>query len=175
MRAVFLDRDGVLNRAIVRDGLPYSPKTVDELSIYAEAAGALARLKEAGFLLIVVTNQPEVSRGTVSRAAVEAMNAAVAERLPVDDFFVCWHDDADACACRKPRPGLLLDAAARHGIDLGRSFLVGDRWRDLDAGAAAGCRTILIDHQYRDRQPRQEPHFRTDSLSAAADWILAHQ
>jgi D-glycero-D-manno-heptose 1,7-bisphosphate phosphatase len=93
--------------------------------------------------------------------------------LPIDDFLVCWHDDGDACACRKPKPGLLLEAAGRYGIDLGRSFLIGDRWRDIDAGAAAGCRTVLIDRKYGERQPEHAPDFRTDSLEAAVAWILS--
>lgn len=172
MRAVFLDRDGVLNEAIVRDGRPYSPATVDELKVVPDAAAALGRLKSAGFLLIVVTNQPEVARGTQSRAMVEAINAAVAAQLPLDGFFTCWHDDRDNCPCRKPKPGLLEEAARKLEIDLRRSFLVGDRWRDIDAGAAAGCRTVLIDHHYEERAPELEPDHRSTTLAEAADWIL---
>jgi D-glycero-D-manno-heptose 1,7-bisphosphate phosphatase len=173
VKAVFLDRDGVLNEPEVRDAKPYPPAGPDELKIYPEAARALARFKHAGYLLIVVTNQPDVARGTTPRRAVEAINAAVGAELPIDDFLVCWHDDADACACRKPKPGLLLEAAARYGIDLSRSFLIGDRWRDIDAGAAAGCRTVLIDRKYRERQPEHAPDFRADSLAEAAEWILS--
>ena len=172
LRAVFLDRDGVLNEAIVREGRPYSPATIDELKVVPDAAAALGRLKTAGFLLIVVTNQPEVARGTQSRDVVEAMNAAVAAELPLDGFFTCWHDDRDECSCRKPKPGLLEEAAGRLSIDLHRSFLVGDRWRDIDAGAAAGCRTVLIDHHYGERAPDHEPDHRSATLSEAADWIL---
>ncbi|MEO7145005.1 MAG: HAD-IIIA family hydrolase, partial [Bryobacteraceae bacterium] len=113
-KAVFLDRDGVLNRAVLRDGKPYPPASVDELEILPDAAEALGRLKQAGFLLLVVTNQPDVARGAQTRAAVEAMHAALARALPIDGFFVCYHDDADGCDCRKPRPGLLLQAAAAH-------------------------------------------------------------
>jgi D-glycero-D-manno-heptose 1,7-bisphosphate phosphatase len=172
VRAVFLDRDGVLNEAIVREGRPYSPATADQLKMVPDAAAALGRLKAAGFLLIVVTNQPEVARGTVSRAEVEAMNAAVARELPLDGFFTCWHDDPDGCPCRKPKPGLLEVAAASLGIDLGRSFLIGDRWRDIDAGAAAGCRTVLIEHHYQERRPDHAPDHRSATLTDAADWIL---
>jgi D-glycero-D-manno-heptose 1,7-bisphosphate phosphatase len=172
-RAVFLDRDGVLNESVVRDGKPYPPESVAELKIYPEAPAALARLKAAGFLLIVVTNQPDVARGAQSREAVEAINRAIAAQLPIDDFFVCWHDDPDGCDCRKPKPGLLLDAARRYGIDMHRSFLIGDRWRDIDAGAAAQCRTVLIDRHYRERAPQQAPDFRAESLTAAAEWIFS--
>ena len=172
MRAVFFDRDGTLNEAVVREGRPFPPESVDELRILPDAQAALARLKEAGFLILVVTNQPDVARGVQSRESVEAMHAVLAAQLPIDDFFVCWHDDADRCACRKPKPGLLREAAARHGIDLAASFLIGDRWRDIEAGAAAGCRTILIDRQYRERKPSVEPDFRALSLDEAASWIL---
>jgi D-glycero-D-manno-heptose 1,7-bisphosphate phosphatase len=173
VKAVFLDRDGVLNEPVVRDGKPYPPAGLDELKIYPDAAPALARCKEAGYLLIVVTNQPDVARGRVARRVVEAINTAIGAALPIDGFLVCWHDDADACACRKPKPGLLLEAARRHGIDLGRSFLIGDRWRDIEAGAAAGCRTVLIDRQYQERQPDRPPDFRTDSLAGAVQWVLS--
>ncbi len=171
-RAVFLDRDGVLNQANVRDGRPYPPAGVEELKLYPDAAASLGRLKAAGFLLIVVTNQPDVARGEQTREGVDAIHAAIGAALPIDDFRVCWHDDVDQCACRKPKPGLLLDAAAGRRIDLRRSYLIGDRWRDVDAGASAGCRTVLIDRGYREQAPRNPPDFRAASLTAAADWIL---
>ena len=172
MRAVFLDRDGVLNEAVIRDGVPYPPGGRQEFNLVPDAAAASARLKNAGFLLIVVTNQPDVARGVHTREEVEAVNSALAAQLPLDEILVCWHDDRDNCSCRKPKPGMLLEASARYGIDLPRSFLIGDRWRDMDAGAAVGCRTVLIDHQYRERPPQAEPDFRARSLTAAADWIL---
>ena len=172
VRAVFLDRDGVLNEVVVRDGLPHPPASLEDLRLAPDAAESLARLKAAGFLLIVVTNQPDVARGTQSRTIAEAMNRAIAAALPLDDFFTCWHDDADACACRKPKPGLLVEAAARHAIDLKGSFFIGDRWRDIDAGAAAGCRTVLIERHYRDRAPESTPTHRAASLTGAVDWVL---
>uniref|UniRef100_Q02BY5 D,D-heptose 1,7-bisphosphate phosphatase n=1 Tax=Solibacter usitatus (strain Ellin6076) TaxID=234267 RepID=Q02BY5_SOLUE len=172
-KAVFLDRDGVLNVPVVRDGRPYPPAGLDQLQIYPDAPGALACLKRAGYLLIVVTNQPDVARGTQSREAVNSMNAAVGAALPVDEFLVCWHDDGEDCDCRKPKPGLVMAAAERHQIDLARSFLVGDRWRDIDCGAAAGVRTVWIDRQYRERAPSSSPDHVADSLTSAASWILA--
>jgi len=170
-RAVFLDRDGVLTRALVRDGKPFAPATLAEMEIEPEAPAALARLKAAGFLLVVVTNQPDVARGTARREEVEAMHAVLRAALPLDACFVCYHDDADGCICRKPLPGLLIQAAAGHAIDLARSFLIGDRWRDIDAGAAAGCRAILIDRSYRERPPEHAPDAAVDTLTEAVDWI----
>lgn len=170
-RAVFLDRDGVLNEPVVRDGHPYPPHSLQQFKLYADAS-SVQRLKEAGFVLIVVTNQPDVARGTQLRETVEAMNTAVRGVVPIDDFFVCWHDDADDCTCRKPKPGLLFQAAEAWGIDLDNSFMVGDRWRDIDAGAAAGCATVLIDRNYRERSPQRPPDLYTRSLAAAVDWIL---
>lgn len=174
-KAVFLDRDGVLNRSIVRDGTPHPPGGLDELAIYPDAAGALRRLKEAGYLLIVVTNQPDIARGTETRAAVDEINAALGAALPIDEFVVCPHDNADNCACRKPKPGMVLEAAARHAVDLGRSFLIGDRWRDIDCGANAGVRTVFIDHGYGERAPEHSPDFVAGSVGEAADWILSGQ
>lgn len=171
-RAVFLDRDGVLNEAIIRDGRPYPPASLAELKLAPDAAEALNRLKMAGFLLIVVTNQPDVARRTQTREAVEAIHAALAAALPIDDFFTCWHDDGDGCDCRKPKPGLMLEAAGKYPIDLEWSFLVGDRWRDIDAGAAAGCQTALIMRNYSERLPESRPDCCVTSLSAAVDWIL---
>ena len=169
-RAVFLDRDGVLNHAILREGKPHPPHDLGELRIVDEAAPALLRLREAGYRLIVVTNQPDVARGTQTRAAVDAINETLGEQMPVEEFVVCDHD-GDACACRKPNPGMLLDAAKRHDLDLSRSFMIGDRWRDIAAGQRAGCTSLFIDHGYRERQP-DPPFVRVPSIGAAADWIL---
>ena len=172
-RAVFLDRDGVINQAIVRDGKPYPPSGVGEVKIVVGAAEALQDLKQAGFLLIVVTNQPDIARGTRSRAEVDGIHQALRETLPLDDFFVCPHDDSDRCDCRKPLPGLLVRAAKKYDIDMPRSFMVGDRWRDVDAGASAECATVWIDYGYREKRPAAEPSATVDSIRAAADWILS--
>jgi D-glycero-D-manno-heptose 1,7-bisphosphate phosphatase len=173
-RAVFLDRDGVLNRAVVRDGKPYPPPSLAELEIVEDAADSLARLKTLGFLLLVVTNQPDVARGTQTLGAIQAMHDVMRQTLPLDDFLICPHDDRDACLCRKPAPGLLLQAQQRYGIDLSRSFLVGDRWRDIDAGRAAGCRTVYLDRNYRERGPSNPPDARVGSLPDAVDWIVSN-
>ncbi|MFZ0760340.1 MAG: HAD-IIIA family hydrolase [Candidatus Sulfotelmatobacter sp.] len=170
--AVFLDRDGVLNRTVVRDGKPFSPSGVEELELLPEVVSSLADLKAHGFDLFVITNQPEVARGTQTREAVEAIHQELASSLPIGGIFVCYHDDADGCACRKPQPGLLLEAQRKHNIDLSRSFVVGDRWRDIDAGHAAGCKTVLIDYRYRERPPAQPAEATVRSLREAADWII---
>ena len=174
-RAVFLDRDGVINQAIIRDEKPYPPATIDELVIAPEARGSLDDLKRAGFILIVVTNQPDVARGLQTLEAVETIHTALRKALPLDDFFVCIHDDWAHCDCRKPQPGLLFKASREYDVDLSRSFMIGDRWRDVEAGANAGCATIWIDNGYRERQPSVEPSAMVKSLRAAADWILAQR
>ena len=120
----------------------------------------------------MVTNQPDIARGTQTRAVVDEINAAIGAALPVDEFVVCPHDNAANCTCRKPKPGMVLEAAARHGVDLTASFLIGDRWRDIDCGAAAGVRTVLIDRGYRERMPEHAPDFVAESLAGAAEWIL---
>jgi D-glycero-D-manno-heptose 1,7-bisphosphate phosphatase len=169
---VFLDRDGVLNRAVYGHGLLGSPRSLDDLEIPPDAAEALARLKAAGFRLICVTNQPEVPRGLLSRQTLDAINAAVRAALPLDDLLMCCHQDGDGCDCRKPMPGLIMEGARKHGVELGASFMVGDRWRDVEAGASAGCRTILIENSYDDRRPAVPPDATVASLAEAADWIL---
>lgn len=168
--AVFLDRDGTINAAVVRDGKPYPPASLDELVIVPGAHDALAALRAAGFRTIVVTNQPDVATGKQRREVVEAINDALRARLALDDVRVCYHVDRDGCDCRKPKPGLLLEAARDWQIDLGHSFMVGDRWRDVDAGRAAGCRTVLIESGYAER--RSEPDFSVSSLAEACTMIL---
>jgi D-sedoheptulose 7-phosphate isomerase len=170
--AVFLDRDGVINRPVVRDGKPFPPSGLEELELLPGVASSLLDLKAHGFDLFVITNQPDVARGTQTRETVESIHQVLASSLPIDSIFVCYHDDADHCACRKPKPGLLLEAQRKHNIDLARSFVVGDRWRDIDAGHAAGCKTVLIDYGYRERKPGQPPEATVRSLREAADWII---
>lgn len=169
--AVFLDRDGVLNQAVVRDGKPFPPSSVEEMRINPEAPSALGLLKQLGFRLFVVTNQPDVGRGTQTREAVEAMDEALRSAMPIDDFFICYHAGTEGCDCRKPKPGLILEAARLYAVPLDKSFLIGDRWRDVDAGSAAGVRTVWIDYGYRERGPVTEPSKRVQSLSEAAEWI----
>jgi D-sedoheptulose 7-phosphate isomerase len=171
-RAVFLDRDGVINRAFVREGKPLPPPTLQELEIIPGVPEALNDLKRHGYKLLVVTNQPDVSRGTLSRQTLDAMHRALSTELPLDDILVCCHTDKDQCDCRKPLPGMLLEAARKHNVDLAASFMVGDRWRDIEAGYNAGCKTILIDYGYSERPPDHDPDLRARSLREAADWII---
>lgn len=171
-RAVFLDRDGVINEAILRDGKPYPPASLDALRVLPGVPEALSTLREAGFLLLVVTNQPDVARKLQTRETVEQMHALLRQALLLDDFFVCWHDDADSCCCRKPAPGLLLTAASKYGLDLASSFMVGDRWRDVEAGRRAGCKTVWLDMGYLEQEPALHPDLRVSSLGEATEWIL---
>jgi len=169
--AAFLDRDGVLNRAIIRSGKPHPPASLEELEIVPEAGEALQRLKEAGFALVVVTNQPDVARGLTPLAVVEAINQRIRKALPVDAVEMCLHDDLDGCDCRKPKPGMLTRAAERLRIDLSLSFMVGDRWRDIAAGRAAGCRTILVGEGYGERLA-SPPEATVATITEAVEWIL---
>ena len=171
-RAVFLDRDGVINRACVREGKPFPPATADGLELLPGVLDAMARLKQEGFLLIVVTNQPDVGAGRQERAVVEAMHARLMTELPLDAIKVCYHVDEDGCACRKPRPGMLLEAIDEHWIDPALSALVGDRWRDIGAGNAAGCRSYFIDYGYREKRP-EKPYVPVKSLLDAVTRIIA--
>ena len=170
--AVFLDRDGVINRAFVRDGKPYSPPTPEDLDVLPGGPEALRDLRSHGYKLLVVTNQPDVGRGKQSRESLEAMHQDLRARLSLDDILVCTHTDADDCDCRKPLPGMLLEAAKKHNIDLAASYMVGDRWKDIDAGYNAGCKTILVDYGYSERSPERVPGLIVKSLREAADWII---
>ena len=170
-RAVFLDRDGVLTRAVMREGRPYPPASAAEVEILPGVVEVLRGLKEAGFVLIVVSNQPDVARGTTPRETVEAINAYLAKRLPIDRFITCYHDDGDNCDCRKPRSGMLLTGAREFDLDLASSYMVGDRWRDVEAGNAVGCKTIFIDYEYDEQRP-QLCDFQVISMVEAASIIL---
>ncbi len=171
-RVVFLDRDGVLNRAFPEGGTTRPPMSVDELELLSGVPEALARLRDAGFVLVVVTNQPDVARGKQTRAAVDAINTKMTAELPLLDVFACFHDTADKCHCRKPKPGLLLDAAAKWDLDLGTAFLIGDRWSDIVAAHAAGCRGVLIDTPFSSAD-RCNPDHRAADIAGAVEWVLA--
>lgn len=151
-RAVFLDRDGVINRVFVRDGVVHPPQRPADFELLPGVEEAVRLLRSAGFRLVVVTNQPDVGAGRQAQSVVEEIHRHLLTLLPIDEVRVCYHTDEDGCACRKPKPGMLLDAAGRWGVDLAASVLVGDRWRDIDAGRAAGCRTILIESDYDEGQ-----------------------
>lgn len=164
-KAIFLDRDGVLNAAVVRDGKPYPPASLAELVIPDDVLAALQDFQSQGFLLIGVTNQPDVARGTTSRATVEEINAELLRVLPLLEIRVCYHDDHHGCDCRKPLPGLLLTAAREHEIDLRQSIMIGDRWKDIEAGQRAGCRTVWLKQDYQEKSPEKAPDLIVKTMS----------
>jgi D-glycero-D-manno-heptose 1,7-bisphosphate phosphatase len=170
-RAVFLDRDGVINANLERDGRPVAPRTLAEFRLLPGVEDAVRRLKARGYVVVVITNQPDVASGLTERHTVDAMHGHIRARLAVDDIKVCFHSDTAGCECRKPKPGMILAAAAEHGIDLARSYMIGDRWRDTAAGRAAGCTTIFIDYGYTQDGPNL-PHRVTNSLAQAVSFIL---
>ena len=175
--AVFLDRDGVLNRALIRGGLAYAPHTLAEFEVYPDAPAACRDLHAAGYVLVVVTNQPDIARGTLALADLEAMHAKLRAALPeIARIEVCLApgqgkpDPEDRR--RKPAPGMILDAAATLGLDLSRSWMVGDRWRDIDCGHNAGVRTVFIDLGYAEKL-HATPDFTVPGIAAVARIILA--
>jgi D-glycero-D-manno-heptose 1,7-bisphosphate phosphatase len=167
--AVFLDRDGVLNDIVERDGRVESPRLLSELRITAGAAAAVSRLREAGLRIFVVTNQPDLSRGLLPAAELAAMMDVLRTNVGFDDVAVCPHEDRDGCDCRKPRPGMLLRLASQWHVDRSRSWMVGDTWRDVEAGRAAGCRTVLLRTWYNTDVHGDAV---VDSLGDAVEWIL---
>ena len=173
-RAVFLDRDGVLNLPVVRSGKPFPPQTLAEFQLFPEVPEACALLRDAGFLLVVVTNQPDVGRGTQSLEVLETMHRHLQEILALDrvEVSTAADDDAPDARRRKPAPGMVLDAAAALDIDPARSYFIGDRWRDMDCGHAAGCITIFIDRGYSETL-RKPPHHYAGNLLDAAQLILS--
>ena len=170
---VFLDRDGVVNEVNVINGVPHPPKNLLELKIFNYSKESIAKLKQADIKVFVITNQPDVSRGKASRADVEEINSYVKTELNIDDLMVCYHDDHHACACRKPSPGMIYELAKNNNIDLKNSFCVGDRWRDIEAGKAAGCKTIYIDCSYGEKKPNTTD-FTVKNLKDAVNLILEH-
>ncbi len=172
-RAVFLDRDGVINWVVLVRGRPYSPSSVEKLEFLPGVSEAIHALHGAGFRVIIVTNQPDVATGAQQRAVVEMMHEHIRRSFPIDDIKVCYHVDEDGCACRKPKAGMLLEAAKEWTLDLGQSFMVGDRWRDIQAGQAAGCKTILIKNEYKER-PADNPDAVVNSLLEASVLILSN-
>jgi D-glycero-D-manno-heptose 1,7-bisphosphate phosphatase len=170
--AVFFDRDGVLNESVVVRGRPYPPASAAGLTVDDSTVAACAQLRAASLALVVVSNQPDIARRTQSRATVDAINVALQKRLPLDAILICPHDDADDCACRKPKPGMLLQAARELRIDLSRSVMVGDRWRDVEAGRRAGCATVFLDRGYDEPRP-EKADLVVSELQFAVPWILS--
>jgi D-glycero-D-manno-heptose 1,7-bisphosphate phosphatase len=174
--AVFLDRDGTLNLQVIRDGKPYPPQTVADFELFPGVKEACAQLSAAGFVLVVATNQPDVGRGTQSQDIVEAMHAKLRKLVPTIDHVEVSYDPGrgETSRRRKPEPGMLLDASLLLGLDLGRSWMVGDRWRDIDCGKRAGVRTVFIDFGYAE-ELKQQPDFTVASFTEAARIILTQR
>jgi D-glycero-D-manno-heptose 1,7-bisphosphate phosphatase len=170
-RAVFLDRDGVLNHSLVRNGKPYAPRTLNDFRINPEAISATRSFKNKEFLTVVVTNQPDVGNGFVDQSIVEEMHVNLSKMLMLDKIKVCYHSQQANCSCRKPKPGMLYEAASELNIDLSQSFMIGDRAGDVLAGKAAGCTTIFLDYSYSELQAGCED-FIVLSLQDAARVIL---
>lgn len=171
-RAFFLDRDGVINAVVTREGQLTSPRRDEEFHILPSVPEAIVQMRSAGFLVIVVTNQPEISRGLVQRETVNRFHSRMRSELAIDDIEVCYHDTEDRCSCRKPEPGLLVASAKRWNIGLSQSFLVGDREKDIEAGRRAGCTTMLIHAPYN--QAAAAPDFLVESLDHALKIALQH-
>lgn len=171
-RAVFLDRDGVINRCEIRGGKPYAPRSLVDFRLLPRTRDAIHSLKRAGLLVVVVTNQPDIGQGLVDPAEVAAMHDKLKRGLAIDDIKMCPHRQDAGCACRKPKPGMLLEAARERHIDLKKSFMVGDRSSDVVAGQAVGCYTVFIDRGYREMRPAQ-PDGYAASLAAAARLVLS--
>lgn len=170
-RAVFLDRDGVINEAFLFNGVPVPPKHLGDVVILIGVKEAIKLINENNFEVVVVSNQPDVARGLTTIESVEAINSYLSKVLEIKHFFTCYHDDPDICDCRKPKPGLLLKAAGDLNLDLRRSFMVGDRWRDIAAGQTAGCHCFFIDYEYAEKSPSL-PFTRVTSLIEAVNLIL---
>ena len=170
MRAVFLDRDGIVNKAVVRDGRPHPPANLGEFEFVEGIHQVLAVLRQRGFLLIGTTNQPDVARGIQSKTDVETIHRRILEVLPIDRIYCCYHDNSDRCSCRKPKPGMLLRGAQEFEIALADSFMVGDRWRDIEAGLAAGCKTVYVDYGY-DEKLTLAPHYSVESVQEILNHI----
>jgi D-glycero-D-manno-heptose 1,7-bisphosphate phosphatase len=171
-RSVFLDRDGVINKVVYRDGRPTSPRNIHEFEFEAGVESALNRLSDAGFRLFVVTNQPEVARGLLTQGSLCMMTDRIMKTLKIDEVRVCLHDNGDGCGCRKPRPGMLLDLALKYEISLAESYMVGDTWKDSRAGSSAGCRSIILDRPYN---LEDSADWRATDLNSAVDLICANQ
>jgi D-glycero-D-manno-heptose 1,7-bisphosphate phosphatase len=163
---IFLDRDGVIIKAIIRDRLPYSPRGTDDFAALEGVKEALSILYESNIVPVVITNQPDVSRGIITRELVEWQHSKLYEKFGIEHFYICYHDDSESCECRKPKIGLITEASQKLDIDLKGSFLVGDRWRDIQAGQQAGCSCFFIDYQYAEKQP-EPPFQKVNSLLEA--------
>jgi len=171
-KAVFFDRDGVINEVIFRDSdKPIAPWSLEEFKLYDDIGDPLGQLRDSGYLLFVVSNQPDISKGLVAEEIVQKMNNVILSQLPIEKVVFCQHEDRHNCKCRKPKPGMLLDLANEYSVDLGSSYMIGDNWKDIDAGKAAGCTTILLEKDYNGSV---EADYRSINLDEAVKIIKSH-
>jgi D-glycero-D-manno-heptose 1,7-bisphosphate phosphatase len=170
-RAVFVDRDGVINRSDVKNGKPYAPRILANFRLLPGAARAVEDLKAAGFIVVVVTNQPDVGNGLMRRDTLDAMHEKLRANVAIDDIMVCPHRQNEGCSCRKPKPGMIRQAIRRWGIDASKSYMVGDRGADVVAGHAAGLYTVFVDRGYAEALTIR-PDLKVRSLGQAASRIL---
>ena len=173
-KAVFLDRDGVINRATVMNGKPYSPVGLNNLEILNGVKESITAMQNANWIVIVVTNQPDVARNKISKDDVEKINDYLKSTLLFNEIYTCYHDNNDFCDCRKPKPGMLLTASKKNNISLKNSYMIGDRWTDIEAGNRAGCTTIFVDYNYKEKRPFNYK-YKVKSLKEATDIILKNE
>lgn len=168
-KAVFLDRDGVINPVVLKNGKPYPPLPND-YSIFGNAPEAISKLKNAGYLVFIFTNQPDVTKKIITEEELSRIHHTVSQKLSIDEIVVCTHVEEDQCQCRKPRIGMLLYLQNKWDIDLCQSIVVGDRWRDIEAGTSAGCKTILIGDGYNEKKITASGQ--VDNILEASNLIL---
>jgi D-glycero-D-manno-heptose 1,7-bisphosphate phosphatase len=169
-KAIFLDRDGVINHVLYHEGVnkPSSPWKFEEFQLYNGVEKPLEELRKMGFLLLIISNQPDISKGKIEEGMTEKVNKIIFEKLPIQDILICPHEDRHNCNCRKPKPGMIIELSKKWNVDIGKSFLIGDRWKDIEAGENAGCTSILLDKPYN-KDTKAE--YRTKDLQSAVELI----
>ena len=155
-KAIFLDRDGVINKSIIANGKPYAPLLFEDFVFYEDTKKAIVVIQSLDYKTIIVTNQPEINKGNLNHEELKRMNDRIYNELKIDDIFVCEHTSEEDCDCRKPKPGMILNASKKHNIDLSQSFLIGDRYKDIESAHAAGCNSIFIDRKYSEKFPNKQ-------------------
>jgi D-glycero-D-manno-heptose 1,7-bisphosphate phosphatase len=171
--AIFLDRDGVVNYSIIREKKPYAPISLDELKIIPEIKRVIDFFKLKLFKIFVITNQPDVARGKVTKDEVEKINAAILSHLSIDEIFTCYHDNQDQCECRKPKPGAFIALSQKYNIDLSKSIMVGDRAKDIEAAKNANCPSVFIDYGYNEPKPVDQ-NYTVDSVDGLLTCLEKH-
>jgi len=168
--AVFLDRDGVINEVVFHKEVnkPSSPWKFEEFEMFLDIKKPLKKLKKLGYYLFIISNQPDISRGFIEEGTTEKINQIIYKKLPIDEIITCPHDDAHNCNCRKPKPGMINILAKKYDIDKTKSFLIGDSWKDIEAGKSAGLKCILL---YTPYNKSVDADFRAKKLDGAVGLI----